>query len=202
MHYYQDSYRWTYKSSTDNYAFINKIGAGWRFFYGRMISFLLAWLIIIFLGVLLTCYSLLEPPLSHSSIFAAVEDGGSYSSSCQLWNAVCDKVFQCTEHSADRNSSSVLPGLWPHTARRSTHLLQEFCWEVFNHHLPYSPDLAPSDFHLLLHLKKFLSSQCQRFQNNREVGMSVAQWFQSQAADFYDTGYKSWSHSMTKVSIT
>ena len=33
------------------------------FFYGRMISFLLAWLIIIFLGILLTCYSLLEPPL-------------------------------------------------------------------------------------------------------------------------------------------
>ena len=34
------------------------------FFYGRMISLLLASLIIIFLGVLLTCYSLLEPPLA------------------------------------------------------------------------------------------------------------------------------------------
>ena len=31
-------------------------------FYGRMISFLLASLIRIFLGVLLTCYALLEPP--------------------------------------------------------------------------------------------------------------------------------------------
>jgi hypothetical protein len=27
------------------------------------------------------------------------------------------------------------------------------------------------------------------------------QWFQSQAADFYDTVYKSWSHGMTNVSI-
>ena len=33
------------------------------FFYGRMISFLLASLIIIFLELLLTCYSLLQPPL-------------------------------------------------------------------------------------------------------------------------------------------
>ena len=31
--------------------------------------------------------------------------------------------------------------------------------------------------------------------------MDVTQWFQSQAADFYDTGYKSWSHGMTNVSI-
>ena len=30
----------------------------------------------------------------------------------------------------------------------------------------------------------------------------VSQWFQSQAADFYDTGYKSWSHGMTKVSFS
>jgi histone-lysine N-methyltransferase SETMAR len=43
----------------------------------------------------------------------------------------------------------------PHTARWTASLLQEFGWEVFNHP-PYSPDLAPSDFHLFLHLKKFL----------------------------------------------
>ena len=29
-------------------------------------------------------------------------------------------------------------------------------YEMFNHHPPYSPDLAPSDFHLFLHFKKFL----------------------------------------------
>ena len=57
-------------------------------------------------------------------------------------------------------------------ARHLTHLLQEFSWEVFNHP-PYSPDLAPSDFYLFLHLKKFLSGQCQRFQNDREAEMSV-----------------------------
>jgi histone-lysine N-methyltransferase SETMAR len=71
----------------------------------------------------------------------------------------------------------------PHTARRTASLLQEFSWEVFNHP-PYSPELAPSDFHLFLHLKKFH----QRFENDREAEKVVTKWFQSQAADFYDTG--------------
>ena len=61
--------------------------------------------------------------------------------------------FLNAEHSVDRNSSSVMPGLRTHTDRRPTHLLQEFCWEVFNHHPPYFPDLSPNDFHLFLHLK-------------------------------------------------
>ena len=34
-----------------------------------------------------------------------------------------------------------------------------------------------------------------------EAEMSVTQWFQSQAADFYDTGYESWSYGMVNVSI-
>ena len=112
----------------------------------------------------------------------------------------CDKVFECTEHSADLNPSSAVPGLWPHTTRRSTHHLQEFNWEVFNHHPPYSSDLAPSDFHLSLHLKKFLSGQQQRFQNDREE-MSV-KVVPIQGEYFYDTGYKSCSHGMANVSIS
>ena len=35
----------------------------------------------------------------------------------------------------------------PHTAARTQALLQKFCWDLFDHPL-YSPDLAPSDFHL------------------------------------------------------
>ena len=42
-----------------------------------------------------------------------------------------------------------------------------------NHHPRFSPGLATSDFHLFLHLKKFLFGQRQRFLNNREAQMSV-----------------------------
>ena len=89
----------------------------------------------------------------------------------RLWNAVCDKVFEYTKHSAHRNSSSAVPSLWAHTVRQS-HLLQEFTWQVFNRHAGYSPDLAPSDLHLFLHLKKFLFGQRQCFQNDRKAEMS------------------------------
>jgi histone-lysine N-methyltransferase SETMAR len=51
---------------------------------------------------------------------------------------------------------------------------------------PYSPDLAPSDFNLFLHLKKFLAGQ--RFNNDEDVKRTVQKWLSSQAATFYDEG--------------
>jgi histone-lysine N-methyltransferase SETMAR len=46
---------------------------------------------------------------------------------------------------------------------------------------PFSPDLAPSDFNLFLHLKKFLAGQC--FNNDEDVKRAV-----QKAATFYDEG--------------
>jgi histone-lysine N-methyltransferase SETMAR len=40
----------------------------------------------------------------------------------------------------------------PHTAAATQDLIATFGWEQFNHP-PYIPDLAPSDFHVFLHLK-------------------------------------------------
>jgi hypothetical protein len=72
----------------------------------------------------------------------------------------------------------------PHTAAQTQALITSFGWEQMNHP-PYIPDLAPSDFHLFLHLKKFLASQ--RF-NNEDVKRAVQKWLSSQAATFYDEG--------------
>ena len=41
----------------------------------------------------------------------------------------------------------------PHVANKTINKLRKFHWE----HPPYSPDLAPSDFHLFSLLKKFLA---------------------------------------------
>jgi histone-lysine N-methyltransferase SETMAR len=50
----------------------------------------------------------------------------------------------------------------PHTstAARTRALLEHFNWELFDH-IPYSPDLAPSDYHLFTrtYLKNWLGSQ-------------------------------------------
>jgi len=53
-------------------------------------------------------------------------------------------------------------------------------------HPPYSPDLAPSDFHLLVHLKKHVAGK--KFDDDDEVKEEVMAWFKEQEADFYDSG--------------
>ena len=52
-------------------------------------------------------------------------------------------------------------------------------------HPPYSPDVAPSDFHLFLHLKKHLTGK--KFDED-DVVQDVMKWFYGRAADFYDLG--------------
>jgi hypothetical protein len=74
----------------------------------------------------------------------------------------------------------------PHTstAARTPPLLEHFNWELFDHS-PYSPDLAPSDYHLFTYLS-CLGSQL--FNNNEELMEGVKMWLSSQATDFFDRG--------------
>jgi len=44
-------------------------------------------------------------------------------------------------------------------------------------HTLYSPDLVPSDFHFILHLKKFLGGK--RFDNNDDLKDAVQKWLTS-----------------------
>jgi hypothetical protein len=52
-------------------------------------------------------------------------------------------------------------------------------------HLPYSPDLAPSDFHLFGLLKKHLGGR--RFTTD-EVQQAVTSWLQALDTDFFYAG--------------
>jgi hypothetical protein len=56
-----------------------------------------------------------------------------------------------------------------HTAACTRSLLEHFIWELFDHS-PYSPDLAPSDYHLFTYLKNLLQSQS--FNSNEELCFS------------------------------
>ena len=58
-----------------------------------------------------------------------------------------------------------------------------FGWEQ-SHHPPYSPDLAPSNFHLFRYLKEFLGGK--RFPTDDEMKEAIQDWLSSQAADVYD----------------
>ena len=72
----------------------------------------------------------------------------------------------------------------PHSAAQTQDLITSFRWEQIDHP-PYSPDLAPSDFHLFLHLKKFLGSN--QFDDN-DLKDAVQKWLTLQVAAFYEEG--------------
>ncbi|GBN02244.1 hypothetical protein AVEN_116429-1 [Araneus ventricosus] len=72
----------------------------------------------------------------------------------------------------------------PHTAA-TQELLDQFGCENFDHP-PYSPDLAPSDFHLFLKLKEFLGGK--RFGSGEELENAVATWLNELVAEEHDMG--------------
>ena len=73
----------------------------------------------------------------------------------------------------------------PHSAAQTQDLITSFKWEQMDH-LLYSPDLAPSDYRLFLHLKKFLGGK--RFDDGDDLKDAVQKWLTSQAAAFYEEG--------------
>ncbi|UYV63276.1 hypothetical protein LAZ67_2003632 [Cordylochernes scorpioides] len=77
----------------------------------------------------------------------------------------------------------------PHTARQTPALIEEFGWELVSHP-PYSPDVAPSDFHLFLELKKNLGGT--QFQDDYELEEAVLGFLRGQAAEFFDSGLHKW----------
>ena len=72
-----------------------------------------------------------------------------------------------------------------HSAAQTQDLITSFRWEQMDH-LPYSPDLAPSDFLLFLHLKKFPGGK--RFDDDDDLKGAVQKWITSQAAAICEEG--------------
>ncbi|GFU93309.1 uncharacterized protein TNCV_1860401 [Trichonephila clavipes] len=70
-------------------------------------------------------------------------------------------------------------------APRTQDLITSFGWEQLDDP-PYSPDLAPSKYHLFMHLKKHLAGQ--RHSNDDETKTTVKQWLSNQVASFFDDG--------------
>ena len=73
----------------------------------------------------------------------------------------------------------------PHVARSVKAELEGYGWHVLPHP-PYSPDLAPSDYHLFKHLSHFLRGQ--NFKDRKDVESALKGFFDSQTAEFYKAG--------------
>jgi hypothetical protein len=75
----------------------------------------------------------------------------------------------------------------PQTAALTMATLPKLKWDVLRHP-PYSPYLAPSDYHLFGPMMGFLGSK--RFWNNDEVIAAVQSWIHKQPKTFFETGIK------------
>ena len=79
-----------------------------------------------------------------------------------------------------------------HISRKSLwKKIEELGWEVLSHP-PYSPDLAPSDYHLFRSMQHSLAER--KFTNREKVQLWVSNYFESQPAEFYKRGI----HSLRK----
>jgi len=75
----------------------------------------------------------------------------------------------------------------PHTAAHTLENLKQLKWEAME--LPvYSPDLAPSDFHLFGQLKEAFRGR--RFSCDDDVKAAVHQWLRAQPKTFFSNGIK------------
>lgn len=73
----------------------------------------------------------------------------------------------------------------PHTANLTKSKLIELGWEVLPHP-PYSPDIAPSDFHLFRSLKHWLKGKS--FESIDQIEDAIHEFFFSRDPDFYERG--------------
>lgn len=75
----------------------------------------------------------------------------------------------------------------PHTAMQTMDTIRKLKWDLLPHP-PYSPDLAPSDYHLFGTLKADL--QGRRYESNADVIKSVQEWVHAQPNSFFEKGIK------------
>ena len=73
----------------------------------------------------------------------------------------------------------------PHTSLVTRQKLLELGWDVLSHP-PYSPDLAPSDYHLFRSMQNSLNGKI--FNNADDVRSHLIQFFDSKDQKFYERG--------------
>lgn len=84
----------------------------------------------------------------------------------------------------------------PHTANVTLDLLKKFGWEIIDHP-PYSPDVAPSDYHMFPALKKHLGGK--KFDSDAEVQKEVNTWLHEADGEWYSAGIDKFIVRMRKV---
>jgi histone-lysine N-methyltransferase SETMAR len=73
----------------------------------------------------------------------------------------------------------------PHVSKMKQKKIKELNWEILDYP-PYSPDLAPSDYHLFRSLQNHLYNK--KFERFGEVNDAILAYFESKPRSFYKAG--------------
>ena len=86
-----------------------------------------------------------------------------------------------------------------HTARSAVATIQDLSFKCLPH-LPYLPDIAPSDFHVFGPLEQAMGGKS--FSSDEEVQQAVLEWLRSQPKEFFARGIhalpKRWNTCMER----
>ncbi|GFU18664.1 histone-lysine N-methyltransferase SETMAR [Trichonephila clavipes] len=99
-------------------------------------------------------------------------DRTSISKALAKWNEI-DPFFKWMDNARPHTSVVTCQNLW------------ELGWEVLMHP-PYSPDLAPSNYHLFLALQKFLSDK--KLGSREDCENRLLEFLVNRDQDFYERG--------------
>lgn len=84
----------------------------------------------------------------------------------------------------------------PHTSLVTRQKLSELGWELLMHP-PYSPDLAPSDYHLFRSLQNSLNGKT--FDKDEDIKSHLLQFFAAKGQNFYERGIMNLKERWRKV---
>jgi len=102
----------------------------------------------------------------------------------ELYCKQLDRVAECLKRKQDR-VYFLHDNARPHTSKLAIEKLAELQWQIVPHP-PYSPDLAPSDYHLFRSMAHFLDEK--KFDDEDEVKSAVSDYFDSLDQDFFKNG--------------
>lgn len=75
----------------------------------------------------------------------------------------------------------------PHVSKKTIEKLNGFSWELLPHP-PYSPDIAPSDFHLFRSMQNFLAGKI--YKTKMEIKNDIDSYISSKSEKFFSSGIK------------
>ncbi len=84
----------------------------------------------------------------------------------------------------------------PHVAQLTQQKIEQLGWEVLPHP-PWSPDLAPSDYHLFLSLRNCLCNK--HYEDFDELKSDLTAFFESKPGSFYRRGIELLPERWSKV---